>query len=215
VDSDHPNEIADVVLRAQSGDAEAYRGIVLRYEDRLREYVTPRLGRHLQARVDVEDVLQETFLSVFQLIDRFEWRGESAFWAWLLRICENRIGRQARRELSKRRDPTKELAVRGDEPEIAGVSPSRLARRNERFERLKLALEALRPDYQKAILLAYLQKLPTKEIARRLGRSPNATSMLLLRAYRQMRHVLGETDSFSLGDEHSLDEEDFGNGLRR
>ena len=43
-----------------------------------------------------------------------------------------------------------------------------------------------------------------------LGRTPNATSMLLLRAYTKLRTALGLTESLGLEDDHRL--EDTGDG---
>ena len=74
-----------------------------RYFPRLYAYIRYRVGR-VQ---DAEDLVAETFLKVVQELDRFEWRGENAFSAWLFRIAHNLVSDFFRR--SQRREET--LAV--------------------------------------------------------------------------------------------------------
>ena len=89
---------------------------------------------------------------------------------------------------------------------MAGTNPSQALRRNERFERLKRALKALPPDHAQVIFLARIQGLPVKEVARRMERTPEATSMLLLRALMKLKTAFGNTESLHLPD-RSLEEE--------
>ena len=65
-------------------------------------------------------------------------------------------------------------------------------------QRLETALAGLRPDYREVIILARIREPPIKEIARTTGRTPEAVSMLLLRALRQLKKYFGNTDSFTL-----------------
>jgi RNA polymerase sigma-70 factor (ECF subfamily) len=190
---------------AQGGDTNAFGRVAERYESRLRHFLEPRVGKRLRSRVGVEDMVQETFLRALGLIDRFEWRSEEAFWAWLCSLSRIVLEREVRRQNAKKRDRAREVPVEEEDLQIDGVSPSRILRRNDRFERLKRALAVLPPDYRRAVFLAQIRRLPTGEIARRLGRSPNATSMLLLRAYTKLRAALGETESLGLEDDHRLD----------
>ncbi len=81
---------------------------------------------------------------------------------------------------------------------IQTVSPSKGMRRDERFERLKEALEDLTPEYREVILLARIERLPGKEIAKRLDRSPAAAAQLLSRALKKLRENFGDTESLNL-----------------
>ena len=80
------------------------------------------------------------------------------------------------------------------------VSQSRDARRNERFERLQRALDSLSDEHRRVVMLARIEKLPIAEVARRLERSPAATSQLLWRALKKLKESFGSTDSFHLPD---------------
>jgi RNA polymerase sigma-70 factor (ECF subfamily) len=75
------------------------------------------------------------------------------------------------------------------------TSPSERAVRNEQFDRLAVALAEL-PDAQRmAVEMRYLQKLKVTEIARLLGKSEGAVSLLLHRAVTALRGVLTEQDT--------------------
>ena len=85
-------------------------------------------------------------------------------------------------------------------PELAGSSgtPSRHQRRDERFERLKPALNQLSKDHREVITLSRIQGLPTTEVAIRMNRSVEATYQLLWRATKQLKEVFGDTESLRL-----------------
>jgi RNA polymerase sigma factor (sigma-70 family) len=72
--------------------------------------------------------------------------------------------------------------------------------REERFARLRAALERLDADHRKVILLARIEKLPSREIAERMQRSPQAVAQLLSRALRKLRENFGRTESLHLPD---------------
>jgi RNA polymerase sigma-70 factor (ECF subfamily) len=146
----------------------------------------------LRGDIEVEDVQQETLLTAFQSIGRFQWQGEDSFFRWLAGIAENSILRFADQRRRKR-------CVRLErEVAASGPSPSRALRREERLERLDEALKGLSPEHRQVILLARVEGLPVKEIAKRLDRSPNAVAQLLCRALKKLRASFGDTESLHL-----------------
>ena len=189
--NDHP---CTLVIRAQNGNRSAFDALVRLYRDRLISLIHSRLGKQLGRYVDAEDILQEALVKAFQSIERFQWRGDDSFLRWLSAIAEHRIQDAARRH----------GAIRPSQLEVdiaaPGVSPSKAERRNERFERFEAALKQLSPDYSQAILLARIEGLSIEEVARRMNRSPNAVSHILLRALRKLRESLGDTESLHLPD---------------
>jgi RNA polymerase sigma factor (sigma-70 family) len=86
------------------------------------------------------------------------------------------------------------------EVDLAGssASPSNVFRRHERFDRLEAALKSLSPEHQQVLLLVRVEGLTITAAADRLGRTPNAVSLLLLRASRALRAAFGDTASLSL-----------------
>jgi len=74
---------ADLVVGLQAGDAAAYRRFVEENSASVYNLALKLLGDEQEA----EDVLQETFLSAFRAIDRFE--GRSKLSTWLYRVAYN------------------------------------------------------------------------------------------------------------------------------
>jgi RNA polymerase sigma-70 factor (ECF subfamily) len=167
------------------------------HRQRLETVVAKRLGQRLQAQQGVDDVLQETYLRALRSIARFEWRTEASFFNWLSAIAHNVILEAASRAKTERYIALDvELDLKGADP-----SPGKRLRRKERLMRLEEALARLPPDYRKILELVRLQGLSVTDAAQRIGRSPNTTSQLLLRALRRLREVFGETESFALPDQ--------------
>jgi RNA polymerase sigma-70 factor (ECF subfamily) len=83
---------AALVERLRARDEEAFRELVRRYQATLLNVVRP----FVPSRAVAEEVVQETWLGVFQGIDRFE--GRSSFKTWLVRIAMNRAKTRGARE---------------------------------------------------------------------------------------------------------------------
>jgi RNA polymerase sigma factor (sigma-70 family) len=69
----------------------------------------------------------------------------------------------------------------------SGVSPRTAAERDEQVALLFTELGRLKPEHRDVIVLAFFDQLPTGEIARQMGVSRPAASMLLIRAVRTLR----------------------------
>jgi RNA polymerase sigma-70 factor (ECF subfamily) len=182
----------ELVERARGGDGAALEALLAREGPPLIAMIIARMGDELRRRVEPEDILQETFAWATRSIRRFEWRGPGSFHQWLRGIASHMLLKAARGgkrlpRLRLEREPT------GDEP-----SPSRLLRRGERFERLRRAIDELSPEHREVLLLARIEGLPVQEIARRLGRTPNAVSLLIGRALKKLKERFGETESLHL-----------------
>ncbi len=130
----------------------------------------------------------------FRSLGRFRWRGDGSFNAWLCAIARHVVLKAVEH---KRQYP--ELLIT-DTVEADGPSPSKAMQRHERFDRLKAAMQGLSADHREVIQLARIEKLPFKEIAARMNRSPGAVKVLLLRALRELKRGFGETESLHLPD---------------
>jgi RNA polymerase sigma-70 factor (ECF subfamily) len=183
-----------LIDRARRGDRAAFDELAAGCRERLARVVRFRLGPSLRRVLDVEDVLQETYLRGFGAIARFTWRHEGSFFEWLSGIARNVIREACARSPGSGGEP----GEAEEEPPAPGASPSRELRRGERLERLQKALDELPPAYRQVLRGALVEKLPLVEIARRLGKTPNAVSLLLLRANRKLRESFGETQSLCL-----------------
>ncbi len=135
-----------LVLRAQSGEREAFDALLREVGPALLRYVT----RVTNDRALAEDIVQETFVAV---VRKIRWLTEpSLFRAWTYRIAS----REAFRALRKRRvaEPLDELP--GVEPQHADPWQR---------ERLLASLDRLSPASRAVITLHYLEEMPLAEIA--------------------------------------------------
>jgi RNA polymerase sigma-70 factor (ECF subfamily) len=190
-----------LVTRAQNGDREAFDKLARRYRSRLVSLMRSRLGEQLAKRVDIDDLVQEVLLRAFSSLAQFRWSGDEALFRWLSVIARHVIQEVARRE-------GRELLLPSEEDlAFDQISPARAIERRDRMARLRIALDGLKPDHRKVIILARVQRLPVRDVAERMGRTPKATTQLLLRALEKLKDAFGHTDSFSLPDESLLDEE--------
>jgi len=183
-----------LVDQAKAGDRAAFDALVESFEARLRQFIGSRMGPGIRERLEPEDVLQETFLRAFESIAHFAWRDEARFLAWLKSIAENRI-----RDSVKGPRGDDVLQLSGD-MQGTGSSPSRHARRGERFDRLERCLARLSPAQRQVVLLCRIEGLKIKEAARRMNRSESAVKNLLCRALRELKSTFGDTESLHLPD---------------
>ncbi len=188
------SSVPDLIAKAQAGDRDAFDALVERHQDRLERLIRSRMGDRLMSDLEPGDVRQEVLLRAFGAMHRFHWAGDDSFMRWLGTIAENVI-LNATKRLSRRGTLRLDRSVPGP-----GESPSKALRRDERFDRLETALDHLSPDYRNVIVLARIEGLPIREIARRMHRSESAVKNLLLRALKALRGSFGDTESLGLPD---------------
>jgi RNA polymerase sigma-70 factor (ECF subfamily) len=192
--SQHSTE--ELVERARTGDREAFDEIQLRYQGRLEQQIRARIGAKLRARLEVEDLVQETFAAAFESIARLVWKGEEAFYRWLSGIAEHRIrsvSRQKAWDVVRLQDAAAEVAS-------DSASPTKRLRRSERFDRLEKALGGLSDEHREVLILSRVEGLKLKEVAARMNRSPEAVRKLLARALLRLKESFGDTESLHLPD---------------
>jgi RNA polymerase sigma-70 factor (ECF subfamily) len=192
-----------LLVMAKTGSSPALGELLERYRNYLGLLVRLQLGRRLQVKVDVEDLLQETFLEAHRDIGRFRGRSEREFLAWLRQILAGILSNQVRHYYgTKRRDIRLERALHDDlERSSAALdrglvaslsSPSQQVARREQSVLVADALDRLPPDYRDVIVLRQLEDLTFPEVARRMGRTEDSVKNLWARALARLRHVLDD-----------------------
>ncbi len=183
---------AEVVQRARSGDREAFRILVERYQGRAYGLALRVLRDEEQAR----DVVQDAFLKAYGSLDRFE--GRSGFYTWLYRIVMNLCLDAKRRDRSGQQVEWSEEVVHGGAAEAALAAaedpqepdPAAALERSELREQLTRAIEGLPEDARRIIELREIDDLSYQEIAECLG-VPKGTVMSRLHyARRRLREAL-------------------------
>ena len=188
---------------AKAGYGPALGRLLDRYRDHLTLVARLRVGRRLQTKLDVDDLLQEVSLEVHREIGRFRGDTEREFQAWLRQILASILSNQVRHYFGTlRRDPRRE---RRFAPELDGSSraadggliaphstPSERASRSERDVLLADALGMLPAAYREVIVLRQLEGLSFPEIADRMGRTEDSVKNLWIRALARLRRALGD-----------------------
>ncbi len=190
---DEEETSAQLASRARDGDRAAFDELVWSNQDRLLRQIRSRLGKRVRSALDAEDVYQESVSRAFVAIAKFRWQGEESFYRWLAGIAEHLIRSASQRKSLDDIRLTREVAA-------SDVTPSKTARRSERFDRLEGAINNLSDDQRTALKLARLDGLPVREIAAKMERSESAVYALLSRALDRLRATFGETESLHLPD---------------
>jgi RNA polymerase sigma-70 factor, ECF subfamily len=184
----------DLIQRFRGGDDGAFGELFHKYKRRLAVLIRYKLSEALRDHFEVDDILQEVFLEASRDLDRFTYRSPGSFMGWLSRIADHVIADEARMQSRQKRDGGERVRLRsesnpmGPEP-IDTETPSRILLQQERAEALYARLESLPADYRSAILMAKVECLPLAEMAERLGRSREATAVLLCRALQRVRAI--------------------------
>ncbi len=136
---------------------------------------------------DVEDVTQEVFLAAFIGLKKF--RCDCSLKTWLFTITINKCrSYRYKRLLRLRKFP---MTNRKASFSLNHGAYSELIN-TETFERVRHAISVLPAKYREAVVLRYLQELPTDEISRILDISKNTLQVRLSRARERLKQELAE-----------------------
>lgn len=178
-----------LLTRARAGDQAALNDLFARYGPPLRRWASGRLPRWARDLADTPDLVQETLLSTFRMIDGFENRGEGALQAYLRQSVMNRI----RDELRKAHTRPESIELGVGVPDEA-PSPLEAAIGAEAVERYEAALARLRPEDRELVIARVELGLTYSEIAAAANKpSANATRMAVARALMQLAEEMGES----------------------
>jgi len=200
-------ETARLLDLARSGDGQSLGLLLERYRNYLSLLARVQIGRRMQGKLDVADVVQETFLDVHRGIAQFRGSSEGQFLAWLRQILVGILTNQVRRYFgTKRRDVRLERELQ-DELDRSSValgaqliaaqsSPSAQASRREQAVLLADAIGELPEDYREVIILRQLEGLSFPQVAQRMGRTEDSVKNLWARALAKLRRSLEVLDGF-------------------
>jgi RNA polymerase sigma-70 factor (ECF subfamily) len=187
-------ELADLLRKAMvDQDREAFDLLFASQAGRLEVLLRARMPRAVRARVDVEDVMQETYIRAFQRFTRIPDVTPEVFRRWIVHIALRELKRVFERHgAAQKRDVGREQ--RFDSPSElgpqSGLTPSSMAGRRESANILIEVLDDLPKDYREVILLRDFEGLTAKMAAERLKRSSAAVDVLYHRALTRLGKLL-------------------------
>jgi len=156
-------------------DPARFQELYEKYFDTVRSYFM----RHLPGNHDqVSDLTQDTFIRAFERLEGYETRN-AAYGTYLLRIAHSLLLN------SFRRQPMVELSP--DQPDPSAALPL-VVETDWIWETPELSTR------ERVVLSAYYREgYSVREISERLGHSENATKLLLSRARKKLRPLLGSS----------------------
>jgi RNA polymerase sigma-70 factor (ECF subfamily) len=172
---------ATLVRRVADGDCRALHALY----DRHSRWLYARLLRRCNDREVVRDVLQDTFVALWQ--DARRWRGDGEVAGWLWGIAFRRLASRLRRrrEVLLLPDwddvvPARATVPAAEDQVLLGVEYGDLAG----------ALRQLSPEFRSVVQACVLDGLSAREASHLLGVRENTVRTRLHRAKRQLRVAL-------------------------
>jgi RNA polymerase sigma-70 factor, ECF subfamily len=178
-----------LVRESLEGNQLSFQLLVERYQGRMFGLVR----HYTQNQVEIEDIVQDTFLKAFRRLDTFQ--HQSSFSTWLHRIAVNTaldfLKRAGRNPVQTMEDP--EIALSGGGGACASSGMTAPAARMEREEIAAVTREAMAelPEiFRTALILRELEGMAYQEMAELLGISIGTVESRLFRARARFREAL-------------------------
>src|SRR5262245_46582057 len=102
-------QLGPLLERARKGERDALDALLERLRPYLRLLLRQRLGRHLPARLDASDLVQEALWRVYNGFRDFSGEGVPQFLAWVARIARNVAVSHERHHGADKRDAAREI----------------------------------------------------------------------------------------------------------
>lgn len=170
----------ELIRNAFKGDKNAFKDIVRKYEHQVAATVIGMLGYSQEA----EDIGQETFIRLYQSLDRF--RGESSLGTYLTRIAINLSVNELRRRKRLRRYFSSSLGERMEQiPDTKSSNKNRDIR-----EIVRRSIQKLEPKFRSVIVLRLMNGYSTQETAEILRVPVGTVLSRLARAQMKLKDIL-------------------------
>jgi RNA polymerase sigma factor CnrH len=180
---------ASLAVAARQGDQAAFAALMRRHKGWLYQFIR----RYVADRDDAYDVLQESFVSAWGALSRFD--PERPFEAWLRRIALNKCRDRARRNAVRRAAlRIFGFGVEGMSAESAAPLAESSVTVDHALRRLDVAIANLPRQLKEPLVLTMLEGLSHKEAGALLGINAKAVETRVYRAKRQLASMLNLED---------------------
>lgn len=183
-------QLCKKIVKQQSEWQAAFSVLIERYH----AYLYHRCLQHLRNKNDIDDVLQNVYISIYRYLSDFQ--GRSSLKTWITRIVDN----QCIAMIKNNQRITKKNALMIDHIQV--FIALKTTRNSERFDnetdqknRVMCIMDNLPYKSREIISLRYWSDLTFEEIAVTLDISLSAAKMRLYRALEQCTIIIG-TDDF-------------------
>jgi RNA polymerase sigma-70 factor (ECF subfamily) len=177
---------AELAVAARQGDQDAFAHIMRRHKGWLYQFIR----RYVADKDDAYDVLQESFVSAWSALSRFD--PERPLEAWLRRIALNKCRDRARRS-TVRRAALSGGGGLGAQTEQTPTAENRAAA-DQALQRLDAAIGNLPQALKEPLVLTMLEGMSHKDAGEMLGINAKAVETRVYRAKKQLATVLDPSD---------------------
>ena len=202
------NDHETMVERATRGDGVAIDSLLERHLAGLQAFIRLRCGKAIRERESCSDLAQSVCREMLQAMDRFEYRGETAFRHWLFTKALRKIQDRGRYYLAQKRDVRREVRKSSSSDERASLvteygacftTPSQVAMGDEMLERIEQAFDQLPDNYREVVTLSRMVGLSNQEIAAELNCTESSVHNALYRGLRRLVWIMGVRGKASEG----------------
>ena len=189
----------ETLVRAIAGDPDEAEKLFRSYWPQLRQMIAGRIPHTIQALVEADDVLQETYAEAFLNIQACQAACGRTFFAWLSSIAEHNLLDLQRGLFASRRDVRRTFSTTDCERSLdqlarnlgsSAGSPVHSAGHHEMAANLRTALSELPAAYRSVIVLYDLRQLAIDKVAEQLQCSVGSVYMRRQRGHRMLRNIL-------------------------
>ncbi len=177
-----PAEAGALIRRVREGDREAFLALTRAYQKK----VFALAYSFFRNKEDALDLVQETFLRLYQKIDLF--REGRNFEAWLLQVARNLCIDHYRKNYVKRREM--EVATPVEELPIADARAEGEIRASDLKDVLSRCVDQLAERQRTIFILRHYNQLKNEEIAQMLEISIGTVKSLHFKAIKNLRGLL-------------------------
>jgi len=177
--------VAAILLKDRKATAE----FVARYADDLYSYVRSRLAPRYD---QVEDLVQEVFLTVLQSLSQY--RGTGSLQAWVTGIARHKVEDYYRARL--RMPESIEDADQGPATSSLASNFHELMEQDQLRKNTWRVLAGLSEQHRLALIWRYWDKASAREMALKTGKTEKAIERLLARARAEFRERWTHGQSF-------------------
>ena len=176
----------EVIARVMQGEKGLYEILMRRYNQTLFRAVRSYLDR----QEDVEDTMQETYLKAYAKLDQF--KGESAFPTWLVRIGINESLQKLRRSRTMRvhSDPDTRLEQLQQLPDNEQMNPEQRTIQGEDRRLMEQAIGKLPEIYRAVYMLREVEGMSVADVSHCLDISEANVKVRLHRAKTMLKESI-------------------------
>ena len=168
--------------------------VLVSYRNHLQAMGARLIGRDLQAKVGVSDIVQMVLVDFWLQESKIQAKTDAQRYGWIRRAFFHRLINARRLFTTLERDISREETMSLKAEHVVAPDITSVGKHEEQFQltqAIDTAISDLPAHYRIVIELRSIQKLGFFEVGQQLGLSADAATKLYARAIQRLRETLG------------------------